>query len=182
MSWSFTHYGKPSKLATTIKEKEEKKFTDASEQDAYDSARDMILKTLAANTNDATTMYVQAMGHAGGGFCQSQVIVDSQPYILQPDRERREGTVSDRPAPQAPFDVRICISGDDWAYVRRTAQRIADFISEREPDSCQLVSGGAGGSHYVQTATREVSVEKFHAELQEWMESQRKPDQKEHHP
>ena len=84
MSWSFTYYGKPSKLAAAIQEKESKTFTDANEQQAYDSARDMILKTLAANTNDATTLYVQAMGHAGGGFCQSKVIVDSQPHVLQP--------------------------------------------------------------------------------------------------
>jgi hypothetical protein len=84
MSWSFSYFGKPSKLWAAIQEKEAKSFTDATEQAAYDSAREMILKTLSANTNDATTMYVQAMGHAGGGYCQSKVIVDSQPYILNP--------------------------------------------------------------------------------------------------
>jgi hypothetical protein len=84
MSWSFSYHGKPSKLAATIQEKEAKSFSDAAEQQAYDSARDMILKTLAANTNDTATMYVQAMGHVGGGFCQSKVIVDSQPHVLQP--------------------------------------------------------------------------------------------------
>jgi len=84
MSWSFSYHGKPSKLAATITEKETKSFSDATEQSAYDSAREMILKTLAANTNDSTTMYVQAMGHAGGGFCQNKVIVDSQPHALTP--------------------------------------------------------------------------------------------------
>lgn len=84
MSWSFAYHGKPTKLAAVIIAKETKQFTDTTEQAAYDAARDMILKTLAANTNDATTLYVQAMGHAGGGFCQNKVLVDSQPHLLQP--------------------------------------------------------------------------------------------------
>lgn len=82
MSWSFTYHGKPNKLAATISAKEKQSFPDAAEQAAYDSARDMILKALALNTNDATTLYVQAMGHAGGGFCQSKVLVDSAPHVL----------------------------------------------------------------------------------------------------
>lgn len=73
MSWSFSYHGKPSKLAALIKEKEAKSFSDQVEQEAYDSARDMALKTLAANTNEETTLYVQAIGHAGGGCCQSKV-------------------------------------------------------------------------------------------------------------
>ena len=83
MSWSFAYHGKPRKLAEVIRKNEEKSFADKIEQEAYDSARDMILRTLAANTNDETILYVQAMGYAGGGFCQNKVIVDNQPHVLQ---------------------------------------------------------------------------------------------------
>lgn len=82
MSWSFSYHGNPRALAEAIRKKEEKSFPDKTEQAAYDSARDMILRTLAANTNEETTLYVQATGHAGGGFCQNKVIVDSQPHTL----------------------------------------------------------------------------------------------------
>ena len=82
MSWSFAYFGKPDKLAEVIGTKETKAFSNATEQQAYDAAREMIIKTLAANTSGAT-LYVQASGHAGGGYCQSKVLVDSQPYYLQ---------------------------------------------------------------------------------------------------
>lgn len=82
MSWSFSYFGKPDKLAEKVKA-ENKSFTDATEQAAYDAARELILKTLAINTS-GTTLYVSAMGHAGGGYCQNKVLVDSQPYMLSP--------------------------------------------------------------------------------------------------
>ena len=75
---------------------------------------------------------------------------------------REESTV-----PAHPFEVRINIGGDDWDYVLRTMERLAEHLREHGPE-CGMCSGGAGGSHSVSIAKRNISVEEFHAELQAW--------------
>lgn len=76
--------------------------------------------------------------------------------------------MSELPVPQHPFEVRISIGGDDWEYVRRAAQEVADYIAERTPETCNLASGGGGGSHSVHVQTRDISAEEFRRELHEW--------------
>ena len=73
--------------------------------------------------------------------------------------------------PQHPFEVIISIGGDTWDYVERTMSELAEHLKERGPE-CGLISGGSGGSHSVSIARREVSVEQFHKELEEWRVSQ----------
>lgn len=70
--------------------------------------------------------------------------------------------------PLHPFEVRISIGGDDWAYVRRALRELADEIEERAPEAFRICSGGGGGSYSVTTVERDVSVEAFHAELEGW--------------
>jgi hypothetical protein len=79
-----------------------------------------------------------------------------------------EPKTGEPPPPQHPFEVRIMIGGDDWDYVQRSARIIAAYIEEREPGDCSLASGGGGGSYSVSVASRNVSVEQFHKELEEW--------------
>jgi len=81
-------------------------------------------------------------------------------------------TITVERPPLAPFEVKINISGEDWGYVRRTIAKIAEYIGERFPNNCQMISGGAGGNYDISTYRRDISVDQFHRELQEWMERQ----------
>lgn len=69
--------------------------------------------------------------------------------------------------PQHAFEVRINIGGETWDYVVRTLDELAEHVAGHGPD-CNMCSGGAGGSHSVTITTRDVSVEQFRAELEEW--------------
>lgn len=82
-----------------------------------------------------------------------------------------------QPPPRHAFEVTIKIGGDDWDYVRRAAQDIADHIGERDAQFSGLSSGGAGGCHSIDVALRDVTPEAYHKELQEWMEKTRQCQQ-----
>lgn len=74
--------------------------------------------------------------------------------------------------PLHPFEVRISIGGDDWDYVLRTMDELAVHLREHGPD-CAMMSGGAGGSHSVAITRREIAVDDYHKELQNWAEAAR---------
>lgn len=70
-------------------------------------------------------------------------------------------------SPMHPFEVRISIGGDDWDYVLRTINDLAQHLREHGPE-CSLLSGGADGCHSVTVMRRDVSIEDFHRELHQW--------------
>ena len=72
--------------------------------------------------------------------------------------------------PAHAFELRISIGGENWDYVVRTLQELADHIPEHGP-TCGLCSGGAGGSHSVTIHQRDVTPEQYHIELQQWLAS-----------
>jgi hypothetical protein len=74
--------------------------------------------------------------------------------------------------PLAPFEVRISIGGEDWAYVRRAlASMIADI--DEYGSLASMMSGGGGGRHSVTVAKREITVEQYREELDAWWRAQK---------
>jgi hypothetical protein len=73
-------------------------------------------------------------------------------------------------APMHAFEVRISIGGETWDYVVRTLDELADHIALHGP-GCNMCSGGAGGSHSVTIAERDITPEAYRAELEEWRQS-----------
>jgi hypothetical protein len=71
--------------------------------------------------------------------------------------------------PQHAFEVRISIGGDDWGYILRTVDELAEHIRDHGAE-CGLSSGGAGGCHSVDICEREVTPQQYHDELQAWVE------------
>lgn len=77
------------------------------------------------------------------------------------------------PAPAHPFEVTITIGADDWEYVQRVMHELAQHIGDRDPSTAPMISGGAGGGHGVTVAQREIRVNAYHLELEQWMERRR---------
>lgn len=86
--------------------------------------------------------------------------------------QRAEPAAPEAPAPQHPFEVTIKIGGEDWEYVTRVMHELAIHL-EAHGSECTMCSGGAGGSHSVSVAKRDISKEEFRKELMEWFETTR---------
>lgn len=82
-----------------------------------------------------------------------------------PDRATPAGE-RERP-PEPPFRLVIDMNADTWPDMVRRLTRLVEHIEEHGPE-CREVSGGGGGSHYVNIVRRDVSVEQYHAELEAW--------------
>ena len=83
-----------------------------------------------------------------------------------------EPKAPEAPPPQHPFEVTIKIGGEDWEYVTRVMQELAVHLEAHGPE-CTMCSGGAGGSHSVSIAKRDISKAEFRKELMEWFETTR---------
>jgi hypothetical protein len=82
--------------------------------------------------------------------------------------ERRpESELQKNAPPKHPFELTIRIGGNDFDYVKRTAQDIATHIAECG-ENCSLASGGWGGCHSVDIEKRDITPEAYRAELEAW--------------
>lgn len=78
----------------------------------------------------------------------------------------------DDPPPQAPFTLELNVNGDTWDDLLRILQREVAHIADHGPD-CKSYGGGGGGAHSVVIRRRDVSVEQYRGELDEWWQRQR---------
>ena len=78
-------------------------------------------------------------------------------------------------APRHAFEIRISIGAETWPLAVYEMRRLADHIEEHGPE-CNMASGGAGSCSSVHVEKRDVSPEKYRAELEEWMNSRKKAD------
>lgn len=77
------------------------------------------------------------------------------------------------PEPRFPFELAIKIGGEDWKIVQEIADRVAEYVQERTHESCGIDDGiGNGWNYSIHKTTRDVSVEKFRKELEEWRQRQ----------
>ena len=78
--------------------------------------------------------------------------------------------------PVSPVTVTITINAEDWDYVQRRLQDLANESESRTPKCFGMWDGGGGGSYSVTTSSRDISPEEFRKELDDWFQRTRKAE------
>jgi hypothetical protein len=76
--------------------------------------------------------------------------------------------------PVSPITVTITLNAEDWDYVQRRLNELAQEAETRTPVCFGMWGGGAGGSYSVTTSTRDISPVDYRRELDDWFQRIRK--------